>query len=153
MILFGPIGREVLSLGTIVFAIFALVGVCPRPNICILVLMNMVKGSEIISGQFAFAYLSDNGLCNIYLALIFSAACFVVAVPRTLDRLSWLGVLSAFAITLCGILAMVGAGANPTPRRVVQTTLPATFYGAFLAITNPVMIVGNTNHCSCANPP
>lgn len=152
MILFGPIGREALSLGTIVFAVFALVGICLRPDICVCI-KEYVKGSEIISGQFALAYLSHNGLCNIYLALIFSAACFAVAVPRTLDRLSWLGVLSAFAITLCGILAMVGAGTNPTPGRIVQATVPATFYGAFLAITNPVMIADNANTYPGTNSP
>lgn len=151
MIIFGPIGREVLSLGTIIFAIFALVSIFVSDPMYVLTLRDMVKGSEIISGQFALAYLSNNGLCNVFLALIFSAACFVVAIPRTLDRLSWLGVLSAFAITICGILAMVGAGANPTPGRVVQATVPATFYDAFLAITNPVMTVDNTITCSDAD--
>lgn len=72
------------------------------------------------------------------LLAIFSVATFLLSVPRTLGGLNWLGLLSALFITLCGILAMVGAGANPVPGRVIVATVPTTFYQAFLAITGPV---------------
>ncbi|OJT12628.1 N amino acid transport system protein [Trametes pubescens] len=118
-IIFGPIGREILSAGTVIFAIFAV-------------------GSEILSGQLALSTLSNNGLCAMVLLAIFSVATFLLSVPRTLGGLNWLGLLSALFITLCGILAMVGAGANPVPGRVIVATIPTTFYQAFLAITGPV---------------
>ncbi|RDX56036.1 amino acid transporter [Lentinus brumalis] len=118
-IIFGPIGREVLSAGTIIFAIFG-------------------TGSEILSGQQALSTLSNNGLCATILLGIFSVATFFVALPRTLGRLSWLGLFSAVLITICGIVAMAGAGANPTPDRVVVATVPTNFYQAFLAVTGPV---------------
>ncbi|EIW64827.1 uncharacterized protein TRAVEDRAFT_42240 [Trametes versicolor FP-101664 SS1] len=118
-IIFGPIGREILSAGTVIFAIFAV-------------------GSEILSGQLALSTLSNNGLCAMVLLAIFSVATFLLSVPRTLGGLNWLGLLSALFITLCGILAMVGAGANPVPGRVIVATVPTTFYQAFLAITGPV---------------
>ena len=41
-------------------------------------------------------------------------------------------------IFICGFLAMIGAGTNPTPDRVVVATASSTFYEAFLAITGPV---------------
>ena len=97
-----------------------------------------VQGSELLSGQQALSTLSDNGLCAILLLLIFSAATFILALPRTLGRLSWLGLISVASITLCGILAMAGAGASPVPERVLQATVPTNFPEAFLAITNPV---------------
>ncbi|CDO72388.1 hypothetical protein BN946_scf184977.g87 [Trametes cinnabarina] len=118
-IMFGPIGREILSAGTIIFAIFAV-------------------GSEILSGQLALSMLSNNGLCAVVFLAIFSAAIFLLSLPRTLGGLDWLGLLSAVFITICGFLAMVGAGANPVPGRVVVATVPTTFYEAFLAITGPV---------------
>jgi hypothetical protein len=62
----------------------------------------------------------------------------MVALPRTLDRLSWLGFFSVVCITLSGILAMIGAGLNPTPCRIISAAVPTTFYNAFFAITNPV---------------
>jgi hypothetical protein len=41
-------------------------------------------------------------------------------------------------ITLAGIIAMAGAGANSVPDRQVQAVVSQDFYEAFLAITNPV---------------
>ncbi|KZS95871.1 hypothetical protein SISNIDRAFT_548020 [Sistotremastrum niveocremeum HHB9708] len=118
-IIFGPIGREILSAGTIVFAIAA-------------------TGSELLSGQQALSTLSDNGLCAMVLCLIFACAAFFVALPRTLDKVSWLGLASVVLILIAGIVAMIGIGIHPTPGRTVQATVPQTFYEAFLAITNPV---------------
>ncbi|KAF9821899.1 hypothetical protein IEO21_00329 [Rhodonia placenta] len=124
-IIFGPIGREVLLFGTIVFAVFG-------------------AGSELLSGQLALSTLSNNGLCSTYLLVIFSVATLVMALPRTLGRLSWPGFISAATITLCGILAMVGAGVSPTPGRSLSATVPTTFYDAFLAITSPVFAYAGT---------
>ncbi|KAI0082189.1 amino acid transporter [Panus rudis PR-1116 ss-1] len=118
-IIFGTIGREILSAGTVIFAICGV-------------------GSVVLSGQLALSVLSDSKLCAILLLLIFSAATFLLALPRTLGRLSWLAFFSVAAITLCGILAMIGAGANPVPGRTLKPTIPTTFFNAFLAITNPV---------------
>jgi amino acid permease len=45
-ILFGPIGREVLAAGTLIFVIFA-------------------TGGQLLAGQIALASLSDQKLCNV----------------------------------------------------------------------------------------
>ncbi|KAF9015358.1 amino acid transporter [Cyathus striatus] len=113
----GPVAREILSLGTIIFG---------------------YAGSELLSGQQALSTLSNNGLCSIYLLLIFSVATLMVALPRTLGRLSWLGLVSVALITISGILAMVAAGLNPISGRSIEATVSTNFYHAFLAITNPV---------------
>jgi hypothetical protein len=44
--LFGPIGREVLAAGTLIFLIFGL-------------------GGQLLAGQIALASLSDQKLCNV----------------------------------------------------------------------------------------
>ncbi|KAL6304271.1 amino acid transporter [Sparassis latifolia] len=118
-IIFGSVGREVLSLGTIIFAIFG-------------------TGSELLSGQQALSLLSNNGLCAVILLLIFSVATFLISLPRTLGRLSWLGLFSVILITLCGILGMIGAGVDPLPGRIISAAVPSNFYDAFLAVTSPV---------------
>ncbi|KAF8213340.1 transmembrane amino acid transporter protein-domain-containing protein [Mycena galopus ATCC 62051] len=117
----GPIPREILSIGTIIFAICG-------------------TGSELLSGQQALSTLSNNGLCTIYLLLIFSVATLLVALPRTLDRVSWLGLFSVCLITISGVVAMIGAGINPVPGRVLSPTISTSFYQAFLAITNPLVL-------------
>ncbi|GJJ06280.1 hypothetical protein Clacol_000471 [Clathrus columnatus] len=118
-ILFGPIGREVLSLGTVIFSVFA-------------------TGSEILSGQQTLTELTNGKLCATYFILIFSFASFFMALPRTLNQLTWLGAISCISILTAGVVGMIGAGINPTPDRVLSATIPQSFTNAFLAITNPV---------------
>ncbi|KAF9243935.1 transmembrane amino acid transporter protein-domain-containing protein [Melanogaster broomeanus] len=118
-ILFGPIGREVLGTGTVIFAIFA-------------------AGSELLSGQQALSALSNQGMCSMYFVIICGAITLLISLPRTLDRLTWMGLLSVFVITVSGIVAMIGAGVDPLPGRVISATIPSNFYDAFLAVTNPV---------------
>jgi len=137
-ILFGPIGREVLSLGTILFAIAATVSSLSCCFLCTSALIRRVQGSELLSGQQALTTLSNAGLCAISLLAIFSAASFLLALPRTLDRLSGLGLISVVFIVVAGIVAMAGAGANPVPGRLIQAAVPQNFFVAFLSITNPV---------------
>ena len=102
------------------------------------VLRPLPQGSELLSGQLALSTLSNNGLCAVDLLLIFSAATFVLSLPRALGQMNWLGFVSTVAITLCGVLAMIGAGVSPTPGRSLSAAVPTTFYEAFLAITGPV---------------
>ncbi|KAF9068012.1 transmembrane amino acid transporter protein-domain-containing protein [Rhodocollybia butyracea] len=115
----GPILREILGAGTIIFAIFA-------------------TGGELISGQQALSTLSNNGMCSVFLVLIFAAATFLSSLPRTLGSLSWLGLFSTALIVIAGIVGMAGASVNSVPSRVVQATASNTFFEAFLAVTNPV---------------
>jgi amino acid permease len=118
-ILFGPIGREVLAFGTVVFAIFA-------------------TGGQLLAGQIALASLSDNKLCTMLYTGIFAIPTLICSFPRTFDGLSWLSVSSVLSIIIAGIVGMVGAGLHPEPGREVDIVRTTTFYSAFISITNPV---------------
>ena len=111
---------QILSAGTVIFAVFS-------------------AGSELISGQLALSSLSNNGLCTYYFTPIFAAATFIVALPRQLGKLAWLGIVSVSCIIIAGIVGMAGIGANPVPNRgPLAATHSPNFYEGFLAITNPV---------------
>ncbi|KAJ3557436.1 hypothetical protein NP233_g11742 [Leucocoprinus birnbaumii] len=131
MIMGGPFFRELLSAGTVIFAICA-------------------TGAEILSGQQALSSLSNNGLCAMYFLLIFAVATFVLSLPRTLDRLSWIGLFSVLLIMVAGVVAMIGAGLNSTPGRTISATTKTDFYQAFLAITNPVFSYAGFNELQAA---
>lgn len=118
-ILFGPIGREVLAIGTIVFAIFA-------------------TGGQLLAGQLALAELSDHKLCITLYTGIFAIPTLLLSFPRTFDGLSWVSVASVLSILLAGIVGMIGAGVHPQPGREVHAVVASTFYTAFFSITNPV---------------
>ncbi|KAF4304774.1 hypothetical protein GTA08_BOTSDO08266 [Botryosphaeria dothidea] len=119
MILFGPIGREVLAFGTVCFAIFA-------------------TGGQLLAGQIALAALSDNRLCLMLYTGIFTIPVLLCSFPRTLDNLSWLCIVSCLSILVAGIVGMAGAGAEPVSGPAVNATRSSTFYDAFFSITNPV---------------
>lgn len=119
MILFGPIGREIFMFGTIAFAIAATSG-------------------QLLAGQLALTELSDDAICRVLFVLVFTAASFLIALPRTLGSVRWLAVVSCISITAAGIVGMIGAGLNPVAGRVVVATVSSDFYTAFLSITSPV---------------
>ena len=118
MILFGVPGRELLSFGTIVFAVFA-------------------TGGQLLAGQIALGALSDNKLCLMLYTGIFTIPTLLCSLPRTFDRLSWLSIPSVISILVAGIVGMIGAGINFSiaPFDVVVTT---DFTTAFISVTNPV---------------
>lgn len=119
LILFGPIGRELLAFGTIVFAIFA-------------------TGGQVLAGQIALSALSDDKLCPMLYTGIFAIPTLIVSFPRTFDKLNWLSVLSVCSIIVAGIIGMIGAGLHPEPNIQVAIVRTTTFYDAFISITNPV---------------
>jgi hypothetical protein len=118
-ILFGVIGREVLSAGTVIFAVFA-------------------TGGQLLAGQIALGVLSDSRLCLMLYTGIFTIPTLIFSFPRTLDRLSWLSVPSVFSILIAGIIGMIGAGINPLDGRTTSLFLQPTFVNAFVSVTNPV---------------
>ena len=127
-ILFGRFGRELLSFGTIVFAVFA-------------------TGGQLLAGQIALASLSGSKLCLMLYTGIFAVPTLLFALPRTLDRLTWLSVASVICIIVAGIVGMVGAGINPVEGRTISATVPTSFVTAFLSITNPVFSYAGESHC------
>lgn len=115
-ILYGVIGREVFSFGTLLFA------VC-------------LAGGQMLSGQIALSALSNNGLCDLKFTGIFAAATFLCSLPRTFDALGWVSVPSVLCILVAGIVGMVGAGLHPVEGRVVVAARSSDFYTAFFSIT------------------
>ena len=119
MILGGPIVREILSAGTVIFAICA-------------------TGSQLLAGQITLGVLSENKLCLMWYTGIFAIPTLLLSFPRTLDQLSWLCIPSCICILVAGLVGMGAAGANPAPDRHVDIARSASFYDAFVSITNPV---------------
>lgn len=118
-ILFGPVGREVLSAGTVIFAVFA-------------------TGGQLLAGQIALAALSDSKLCLMLYTGIFTIPTLLCSLPRTLDRLSWLSIPSVISIMVAGLVGMIAAGINPVDGRTIDIAVNTDFVTAFISITNPV---------------
>ena len=117
--MFGPVGREVLSAGTIIFAIFA-------------------TGSQLLAGQIALGALSSDKLCLMLYTGIFAIPTLLCSFPRTLDRLGWLSVPSVATFLVAALVGMIGAGFNPMPGRDISAFVTTDFVSAFISVTNPV---------------
>lgn len=128
MIMGGPILREILSAGTVIFAIFA-------------------TGSQLLAGQIALATLSDHELCLMLYTGIFAIPVLLLSFPRTLDQLAILSVLACVGILIAGIVGMAGAGATSSVQPI-SAARSSDFYNAFLAITNPVFAYAGHFMCT-----
>ncbi|KAK6008460.1 hypothetical protein QM012_000363 [Aureobasidium pullulans] len=117
----GAVGREVLSAGTLLFAVSGV-------------------GTMCLLGQLALQTLGENGLCAMSYLGIWTCITFLVSIPRTFGAgLQGFSAAACISVLLATLVAMIGSGVEPTPGRVVVATAPNTFYTAFLAITNPVL--------------
>lgn len=112
LVLFGPIGREILGSGTIIFAIFA-------------------AGSQIHAGQLALSVVSDNKLCAVTFAGIFSIFMAITGFRRTLDGLGYLSVVGTVSIFIAGIIGLAGSVAVPTRPGDIQVAVASDFTSAF----------------------
>jgi amino acid permease len=120
MILFGAVGREVLSAGTVVFAVCA-------------------TGSQLLAGQIALSVLSGGRLCLMLYTGVFAVPVLLLSFPRTFGGLAWASGAACVSILIAGFVGMVGAGVHPVDGRVVVAAVGnVDFYHAFVSITNPV---------------
>ncbi|GAB5589806.1 hypothetical protein Unana1_04706 [Umbelopsis nana] len=116
-VLFGRIGREIFTFGSITFALASTSG-------------------QLLSGQIALNVL-DSSVCQLVWLVVFAVATFLCALPRTLEKMSWLSALSFASIVVASLVGMIGGGINKDPARVVQATISGvSFYNAFLSVTN-----------------
>ena len=135
-ILFGPVGREILSFGTVVFAVFATGSQMLAGQIS---LGSVSQGSENLpsTSQSNMPQLSDSKLCFMLYTGIFAIPITIGSLARTLDRLSWLSVLAVISILIAGIVGMIGAGIN-FPIANFDIAVKTDFVSAFISVTNPV---------------
>jgi amino acid permease len=88
-ILFGPLGwlgREILSAGTLLFAIFAV-------------------GGQLLAADAALGSLSDDKLCQLWYTGIFAIPTLLLSLPRALNMgLSWLSAVATFSILIASIV-------------------------------------------------
>lgn len=90
MLMFGPVGREILAFGTVAFAILG-------------------TGSAIFTAALSLSTLSDGRLCFLVYTGICTAVTMLCGLPRALDKLGWISYLAFVCILVAGILAIVGS--------------------------------------------
>lgn len=111
-ILFGPIGREVMGAGTVLFAVLS-------------------AGSQILAGQFTLSVISGERLCGVAFAGIFTIVVALASFRRTLDGLGYLSIVGGTSIVLAGAVGLAGAGVDPIRPGDIQIAVTTDFTTAF----------------------
>lgn len=118
MILGGPIGREVLGAAQVIFMVF----------LC---------GSHVLTGLIAFDTITDGASCSVLWAGVTAIICLVLTIPRTLNGISYLSVVSFISIIVAVMITMIGVGIAGH-QGGVTVRVHLSFATAFLAVTDIV---------------
>ncbi|EPS94778.1 hypothetical protein FOMPIDRAFT_1038729 [Fomitopsis schrenkii] len=116
MILAGPFGREVLGAAQVVFMVF----------LC---------GSHVLTGMIAFDTITAGASCSVLWAGISAIICIVLTLPRTLNGISYLSVVSFISIVAAVLITMIGVGVTGH-QGGVTVTANLKFASGFLAVTD-----------------
>ncbi|TPX24560.1 hypothetical protein DIZ76_013908 [Coccidioides immitis] len=115
-ILFGRIGREILGGAQLLFLIF-------------------IMGSHVLTFIVMANTISDHGTCSIVYGVVGMIVSLICTLPRTLKNVSWLSISSFISIFAAVMITMIAIGIE-RPGKQVDATVEASFYHAFLAVTN-----------------
>ncbi|KAK7693890.1 hypothetical protein QCA50_003463 [Cerrena zonata] len=115
-ILAGPIGREVLGAAQVIFIVF----------LC---------GSHVLTGLIAFDTITEGASCSVVWAVVTAVVCFICTIPRTLNGISYMSVVSFISILAAIFITMITVGVNGHTGTVTASA-HLTFAKGFLAVTD-----------------
>ncbi|KAJ5544544.1 hypothetical protein N7535_007058 [Penicillium sp. DV-2018c] len=116
-ILMGPFGRELLGIGQLLLLIF-------------------LMASNILMFNILMNVLTNHGTCTLVFGVVGLIICFLGALPRTMDKVYWMSVISFASVFVATVLTMITVGVDskgPVPNEV---TTDVSFRQGFLAVTN-----------------
>ncbi|KAF2664400.1 hypothetical protein BT63DRAFT_379199 [Microthyrium microscopicum] len=115
-VLCGRIGREIGGAAQTIFLIFSM-------------------ASHILTFTIAFNAMTGHATCTIVWGVIGVIVFFLLTLPRTLKKVSYLSIVSFMSITGSILITMIGVGVSkPNPHPVAVNHV--SFAKAFLAVTN-----------------
>ncbi|KAH8430900.1 uncharacterized protein LDX57_008564 [Aspergillus melleus] len=118
-VLLGAVGREIMGTGQLLLLVF-------------------IMASHILTFTVAMNSITDHGTCSIVFGVISMVVSYVLCLPRTATKLSYLSVASFVSIFSAVIIAMVGVGVNKPWDGPIHATVDTSLYKAFLAVCNIV---------------
>ncbi|KAJ5779780.1 hypothetical protein N7457_007500 [Penicillium paradoxum] len=116
-ILMGPFGRELLGLGQLLLLIF-------------------LMASNILMFNILMNVLTDHGTCTLVFGVVGLIICFLGALPRTMDKVYWMSVISFVSVFVATLLTMITVGVQSKGHVVNEAVTDVSFRDGFLAVTN-----------------
>ncbi|KAJ5884681.1 hypothetical protein N7495_009191 [Penicillium taxi] len=116
-ILMGPIGRELMGIGQLLLLIF-------------------LMASNILMFNILMNVLTDHGTCTLVFGVVGLIICFLGALPRTMDKVYVMSVVSFISVFVATMITMIAAGVESKGHIQNQATTNVSFREGFLAVTN-----------------
>lgn len=117
-VLMGKFGRELLGIGQMLFLVF-------------------IMASHILTFTVAMNSITSHGTCSIVFGIVGTVISFICSLPRTLEKMSWLSLVSFASIFAAVMITMVAVGVQDNGGAVEATVETNLFHG-FTAVTNIV---------------
>ncbi|CEL08358.1 Putative Neutral amino acid permease [Aspergillus calidoustus] len=114
----GKWGREILGVAQMLFFVF-------------------VMASHLLTFTVAMNTLTNHGTCSIVFGIVGMVVSFILCLPRTLEKMSWLSLVSFISILTAVIICMIGVGVTK-PGTKIEAVVDTNLYHGFTAVTNIV---------------
>ncbi|KAL5364448.1 transmembrane amino acid transporter protein-domain-containing protein [Aspergillus floccosus] len=118
-VMLGPFGREFLGTAQLLFLIF-------------------IMGSHILTFSVMMNTVTDHGTCSIVFGVVGLILSFILTLPRTLKKVSWLSISSFISIVAAVLITMIAIAIQRPGDGRVDATVDTSLYKGFLAVTNIV---------------
>ncbi|KAF4159714.1 hypothetical protein CNMCM6936_004287 [Aspergillus lentulus] len=118
-IIMGRFGRELFGTGQLLLVVF-------------------IMASHILTFTVAMNSITDHGTCSIVFGVVGLVISFVLCLPRTLAKVSFLSVASFISVFSAVLVVMIAVGVQRPWHGSVNATVDTSLYKAFLAVCNIV---------------
>ncbi|KAJ5935333.1 hypothetical protein N7466_004880 [Penicillium verhagenii] len=116
-LLMGRFGRELLGIGQLLLLIF-------------------LMASNILTFNILMNVLTNHGTCTLVFGVVGLIICFLGALPRTMDKVYVMSVVSFLSVFVATVVTMVAAGVESKGHIKIHATTDVSFQEGFLAVTN-----------------
>ncbi|KAJ5887342.1 hypothetical protein N7504_009018 [Penicillium tannophilum] len=96
-----------------------------------------IMASHLLTFTVAMNTITDHGTCTIVFGIVGMILSFVCSLPRTLEKMSWLSLVSFVSILTAVLITMIALGIEKPDPRVVAIANTNLYHG-FTAVTNIV---------------
>lgn len=70
----------------------------------------LIAASHSLSGGIALSNISDYKICSLAYAAIITVVSFILCIPRTFEKISWISFVSVTSILIASVITIVGSG-------------------------------------------
>ncbi|KAJ5630443.1 uncharacterized protein N7484_010543 [Penicillium longicatenatum] len=96
-----------------------------------------IMASHLLTFTVAMNTITDHGTCTIVFGIVGLVVSFICSLPRTLEKMSWLSLVSFVSILSAVLITMIALGIEQPDPRVIAVANTNLYHG-FTAVTNIV---------------